>query len=113
MLEELQSLRSKQLGVSPIFLSVIGADEHGKQIQSIMKNNDITSKLIVDPTRPTIYKKRYLVGSQKVFRVSRLSAESITKEVEDTLLDEIDRISGQINGIIVSDFAYGLFAKNE
>ena len=33
------------------------------------------------------------------------------KEVEDTLLDEIDRISGQINGIIVSDFAYGLFTE--
>ena len=105
------TLQSKVLGASPIFLSVIGDDDHGREIQEIMMSNNISARFIVDSSRPTIYKKRYLVGSQKVFRVSRLSTENISENIENQIIDEIEKVSSQITGIIVSDFAYGLITE--
>ena len=105
------TLQSKVLGASPIFLSVIGDDDHGREIQEIMMSNNISARFIVDSSRPTIYKKRYLVGSQKVFRVSRLSSENIAENIENQIIDEIEKVSSEITGIIVSDFAYGLITE--
>ena len=79
------TLQSKVLGASPIFLSVIGDDDHGREIQEIMMSNNISARFIVDSSRSTIYKKRYLVGSQS-FRVSNCQVKISLKILRIRLL---------------------------
>ena len=90
------------------FISLIGNDEEGSWIRNSLEKNSVISKLIVDKSRPTTFKKRYLVENQKLFRVSRLDDHMITKEMTKSVLNEVESLSAESDGIVISDFAYGL-----
>ncbi len=93
------------------FISVIGEDEQGKWLQNQLEKNSVKVKLFVDKKRPTTFKKRYLVENQKLFRVSRLDDHIINRQITKNILDHIEKISHSVNGIIISDFVYGLITE--
>ena len=68
----------------------------------------IKNTLIRDISRPTTFKIRYMVDNQKMFRVSRLKEHFITEEIEEKLINEIRLKAPKFNGIIISDFNYGV-----
>ena len=96
------------LGASCQFLSVVGQDENANILREKMDKENISYHLIADNTRSTTFKKRYLVDNQKIFRVSKLNEHFINKNIEDQFLSKLDDIAPNFNGIIVSDFVYGL-----
>ena len=63
---------------------------------------------MTDPSRPTTFKKRYVVESQKLFRVSRLEQHSIDSDVEDRVISLLEEHAPDSDGIVVSDFVYGV-----
>ena len=63
---------------------------------------------MTDDTRPTTFKKRYVVESQKLFRVSRLEEQYINTEVENLVISELEKSTKDAHGIVVSDFVYGV-----
>ena len=65
-----------------------------------------------DSSRPTTFKKRYLVENQKLFRVSRLEDHSIDRKIEDLVKDSLDQVASQIDALIISDFVYGVITPN-
>ena len=99
------------LGSNCKFISIIGDDEQGSWIKKSLISNNVESNLFIDKTRPTTFKKRYLVDNQKLFRVSRLDDHLVTKELTSRILDKVYSIADEINGIIISDFAYGLISN--
>jgi len=96
------------LGAKAHYFSVLGADEPAKMVQATMKEYNIPSVLLEDPNRPTTFKIRYMVDNQKLLRVSRLHEEAIPKKLESKLIEELERLAPELDGIIVSDFVYGV-----
>ena len=99
------------MGAKCEFLSVLGVDDTAKIIKEKINNQGITSHFIEDPSRPTTFKKRYLVENQKLFRVSRLSDNLIEEDVENQIIEKLEEITSDINGIIISDFVYGVITE--
>jgi bifunctional ADP-heptose synthase (sugar kinase/adenylyltransferase) len=49
-----------------------------------------------------------MVDNQKLFRVSRLEQHNLDAAIEDQLIARLESLAPQANGIVVSDFVYGV-----
>jgi len=98
----------RALGAQCELVSVVGMDGPAELVRQQLQSQGIGNSLIGDASRPTTFKKRYLVGNQKLFRVSRMEEHTIFPEVEDQLISRLEDVSSNIDGLIVSDFVYGV-----
>ena len=98
----------RNLGAQCQLLSVVGTDSTAELVHSELAERGIGDWLVSDPSRPTTFKKRYLVDNQKLFRVSRLEDHCLDAEVEDQLIANLEHLAPAVNGIVVSDFVYGV-----
>ena len=96
------------LGAKCDFISVVGADSTAELVREELAVKGIGDRLSTDPTRPTTFKKRYVVENQKLFRVSRLEEHNLDAEVEDQVITQLQRLAPLAQGIVVSDFVYGV-----
>ncbi|AAQ00366.1 MULTISPECIES: PfkB family carbohydrate kinase [Prochlorococcus] len=96
------------LGAKCDFLSVIGKDDSGQWLQKKLEEQSVNTYLIEDSTRPTTFKKRYVVENQKLFRVSRLDDHHINRNCTDKIIKKLWALAPKANGIVVSDFVYGV-----
>ena len=102
----------RSLGAKCKLISVIGDDTYGEYVRKSFVKDDIIDGLINDKSRPTTFKKRYLVDNQKLFRVTRLEQSSISKIVEEKVIKELEDSAETANGIVISDFVYGVITSN-
>ena len=65
------------LGAKCDFISVVGNDSTAELVREQLAAQGIGDGLSSDPTRPTTFKKRYVVENQKLFRVSRLEEHNL------------------------------------
>lgn len=98
----------RALGAYCDLISIVGNDSTGRVVKEKIEENRIRSRIIVDDSRPTTYKKRYIVGNQKLFRVSRLEEKNIDSDLEEKIINELRQGAVNADGIIVSDFVYGV-----
>ena len=98
----------KALGAKPILISLIGNDEIGNETIKDLDEIGVENLLIIDQNRPTTLKKRYLVENQKVFRVSKLEDKSVSTQIEEKIIKALEKHAKDCDGIIVSDFVYGV-----
>jgi len=96
------------LGAQCDFISVVGADSEAELVRQELAIQGIGDGLSTDPSRPTTFKKRYVVENQKLFRVSRLEEHNLDTEVEDQIIAQLTRLAPGAHGIVVSDFVYGV-----
>ena len=96
------------LGAHCDFISVVGTDEAAELVRKELIRQGIGDCLSSDPSRPTTFKKRYVVENQKLFRVSRLEEHNINAMVEDQVIAQLERLAPLAQGIVVSDFVYGV-----
>ena len=101
----------RALGASCHFLSVVGDDLHAGRVNEELTKCDVKTHLILDPSRPTTYKIRYMVDNQKLFRVSQLKEHKISTEIEEQVIERIYELAPNIDGILVSDFVYGVITE--
>ncbi|MEE2662064.1 MAG: PfkB family carbohydrate kinase [Pseudomonadota bacterium] len=100
------------LGSDCILISVRADDNAGNQAMKMLKDFGIRDHTIVDNTRPTTFKTRYIANKQKIFRVSKLDDSIIDKKAEAQLINVLDAVLPTIDAIIVSDFVYGVVTDN-
>jgi len=98
----------KALGAKCHFLSVVGDDLHASHVENELNKQDVCTYLIADGSRPTTYKIRYMVDNQKLFRVSQLKEHKLSARVENIVIEKIYELAPSIDGILVSDFVYGV-----
>lgn len=101
----------RALGTKCTFLSVTGGDSLSKIVEKDMLKRDIDVKLIKDSSRPTTFKKRYIVENQKLFRVSKLEDHKLSRSIEDLVISQLRDYASKIDGIVVSDFVYGVMTQ--
>lgn len=92
-------------------LGIVGADKNGERLKNIIseKNSDCRG-LIEDESSSTISKTRIIAGgratvSQQIVRIDRESLEPHV--MEEKLLETLDEILPQIDGIVLSDYGSG------
>ncbi len=102
----------KALGAECDLVSVVGKDKNADFVQRKLQESGIGNELIVDTSRPTTFKKRYLVENQKLFRVSRLDDHNLDIDVENKLIKALERLAPKCQGIVISDFVYGVITDN-
>lgn len=98
----------KALGSKCSFISVMGNDEPGMLVKKVLEKDGIDAHLFKDNQRPTTFKIRYIVGSQKILRVTRLNDRHINEQLESKIISTFTKIAPKVDGIIVSDFVYGV-----
>ena len=96
------------LGAHCDLISVVGADDTAELVKQELIDKGIGDGITTDPARPTTFKKRYLVENQKLFRVSRLEEQNLNAEVEEQLIGRLKKLAPKSDGIVVSDFVYGV-----
>lgn len=96
------------LGARCNLVSVVGTDETADVVRDCLKQQGVTTALVSDSSRPTTFKKRYIVENQKLFRVSRLEDHNLDIEIEDRVIEQLERLAPDSSGIVVSDFVYGV-----
>ena len=99
------------LGAECDLVSVVGDDDSARIVQRELDDRGIGAHLFVDSSRPTTFKKRYVVENQKLFRVSRLEQHDLDLDVEQKIISCLETLAPSADGIVVSDFVYGVITR--
>jgi len=102
----------RALGADCDFISLIGTDSASALVRRELESIGVRHHLAEDPERPTTFKIRYLVGTQKVLRVSRLREHPIDRSLEEELISHLETRATELDGLVVSDFGYGLLTPS-
>ncbi len=102
----------KSLGAKCNLISVIGKDSMAEYARKELIKMGIGDSLVEDNSRPTTFKKRYVVENQKLFRVSQLEDHKLTSEVEKSIINNLEKLAPYSGGIVISDFVYGVITEN-
>ncbi len=100
-----------ELGAKTAIMGIIGEDENGKLLQSMLKEKNINPILIKDSKRPTIEKTRVIAVSQQLLRIDRESKEEPDSKIKEQTLKEIEDILKNFDAVIVSDYGKGVVFK--
>ena len=101
------------LGADATLAGVVGADRAGIRLRRLLRRVGLNdSAIVVDPTRPTTRKRRYIATSPggtpcQVFRVDAESREPLPSDVEASLIDAIDSLLATFDVVLVSDYDKG------
>lgn len=105
-------LNLKALGADPIPVGILGTNQTGKKIESIIKRCGISSKyLIKDIDYQTPLKTRILAGEestrkQQILRIDKESKVPNTQKINNALLDALKELGNQVCAVLISDYNY-------
>ena len=102
----------RALGAQCHYISVVGEDSSSRMVAKVLEGHSVSADLLIDSSRPTTYKTRYMVENQKLFRVSRIKDHKISKNIEQEIINKLNKLAPDIDGIMVSDFVYGVITQN-
>ncbi len=100
------------LGVSASFVSVVGNDEAGREIERLLAAQDTAEvHLLVQPQRQTTLKTRYIAGNQQLLRADRETAAPLDPPVREDLLRLARELVADHPVVIISDYAKGVLTE--
>ncbi len=106
------ALNLKLLGANPVLVSVVGDDENGEKLKSILRSKrDISDAFIVsDPKRPTTVKTRILSNGQQLLRIDDETTKSLSPAMTELLLASFKKALQDftIHAIIFEDYDKGV-----
>ncbi len=94
------------------YISVVGNDEQGNLVKNTLDIQGVETSIFVDESRPTTYKTRYMVESHKLFRVSKVQEHKVSEKIEQKIIEKLTDLAPDLDGILVSDFVYGVVTQN-
>ena len=98
---------SSALGAKANFLSVTGNDEVRDFAASNLENFDVDYKFIIDHVRPTTVKQRYRSLERSLLKVTKLSQQPISENLQNLMFKEFKSAAEDADLIVFSDFNYG------
>lgn len=101
------------LGAKVCVASVVGEDENGNKIESILKDKNIkTDSLIRQKDRKTSKKSRVMASHQQVVRFDKESKEPISASSEELLLKLVENELREAEALLLSDYGKGVLTPN-
>lgn len=102
----------KSLEVSSTLCGVIGDDARANLVEHLLEERGLkTWGLVRDPSRHTTYKERVTTATQQICRIDYETKDSITDEVSRRVSSRIQEFSENHSGVIIEDYAKGLFSE--
>lgn len=99
------------LGATTNLITITGKDEAGLWAVSKAAEYGITIQSIEDKTRPTNLKQRYKAGLQTLLKVSHLSQDVVSNNIQEQIINKFEKIATDTDLLILSDFSYGVLTK--
>jgi D-beta-D-heptose 7-phosphate kinase/D-beta-D-heptose 1-phosphate adenosyltransferase len=102
------------LGARAILIGVAGNDEAGRQIAeqlALAEGGEIEGRLIIDPTRPTTRKTRFVSGAQQLLRVDEEIARPLDGTMADAVLARFREALAECDVVILSDYSKGVLTE--
>jgi len=94
-------------------LGVIGDDDSGKQLLSIMKDRGINvDRVIRSEEITTTVKTRVIAQGQQVVRTDRESTGAISTEIQMSIMNDLTDMVNSIDSIILADYNKGIFTDS-
>jgi rfaE bifunctional protein kinase chain/domain len=106
------SAHAAAMGANVSFFTVTGSDESRDLVESYLKKFKVNAKLYADNTRLTTLKKRYRAKGKTLLRVSHLNQNTITIEMQNKIIIDINKIINKIDLLVFSDFNYGCLPQS-
>lgn len=98
-----------KLGGTPHLMSVRGDDNYALDLDKKLRQAGISFCLIEEEGRITTTKTRVISGANHIVRIDKEDKHDIHDSSRALLLEEIHYIIKEYNGIILQDYAKGLF----
>lgn len=103
----------KGLEARGFILSVVGDDEPGRAVRQMIQDLGFDdSGLLVDASRPTILKTRYLAGHQQLLRTDHETKAAISDQMSQALLQKAQGFLKTVKALIISDYGKGLLRRD-
>ncbi len=103
----------KALGGTPYLVGIIGDDNSGNEILSILSENQLPVEGIVrDPQRPTTVKTRVIAHHQHVVRTDREMRRPVAGDVLNRLRQALSRLIPRVDAVIIEDYNKGLIVED-
>ena len=102
----------RALGDEPLLMGSVGQDDAARKLSDLLDEKGISSDFIVtDRSRQTSIKTRVIAHSQQVVRVDRETRTNLQPEMEKVFVDRLNRLIGEIDAVIISDYGKGVITK--
>jgi D-beta-D-heptose 7-phosphate kinase/D-beta-D-heptose 1-phosphate adenosyltransferase len=111
----MSSLMESMTGLSLSVLGVVGNDAPGSELKGFFSELGprVDLKTLVDSSRPTTLKMRYLAGAQhQLLRVDIEDPRPIAEAVQAELQREYLKLLKSCRFVVLQDYAKGLFARD-
>lgn len=104
------ALNIKTLGAEPIILSVIGKDQNGEELKSLLNKREITTDyLIEDNSRKTTVKSRVFSHNQQMIRFDNETLTDIDHNISEKVITKVNQaIENGIEAIVFEDYDKGV-----
>src|SRR6266446_6405689 len=99
------------MGSRVSFVSVVGADSYGRLISDMLLDLGIRSNLIVEPTRSTTVKTRFIAGQQQVLRVDEETTHWLEETAREEVVQRIRDVIADCDIVLLSDYSKGLLCQ--
>jgi rfaE bifunctional protein kinase chain/domain len=103
---------ASRMGAKVDFLSVSGNDKIRDRAIELLNNEGINLHLLIDNHRPTTLKQRYRAKGKTLLRVSHLHQTDISQNLQDQLVEKLEKIISSVDLLVFSDFNYGCLPNN-
>jgi len=100
------------LGASVKFISISGNDPSRNFALKKLKESGVEATLLVDESRPTTLKQRFRSKGKSLLRVSHLHQVAISATLQSQILNALEKIIGDIDLLVFSDFNYGCLPQS-
>ena len=109
------ALNIQALGAKPFLFSVLGKDEAGKQLKTLLAAQQISTKYLqTSATRRTSIKTRILAQHQQMLRFDEEDMHDLTKEEELKFLKGIHKVieEREIDVVLFQDYNKGVLSDS-
>ncbi len=99
----------KAAGADVSFSTVLGDDVLKDFVLEDLADAGVTCHAVVDHTRPTTHKERFIASGHKMLQVDRVDNHPVSARAVKELVDSTRRARGDV--VIFSDFRHGIFNR--
>jgi len=99
----------RALGAETSVLGVVGGDQAGQRLTELLQQDGIDTRcLVVDKSRPTTRKSRYVAKTAQVLRVDEESRRPVGGPAEQALLRVLEQRPFPWQSVLLSDYGKGV-----
>ncbi|MGB0681093.1 MAG: D-glycero-beta-D-manno-heptose-7-phosphate kinase [Magnetovibrionaceae bacterium] len=98
------------LGARVEFVSVVGDDQAGRDIEDLFADLGIAPALITDPDRQTGIKSRFVSAGQQILRADRETIEPISDQIAEAIFAAVEERLDHFDVLVLSDYGKGVLS---